>query len=222
MGDRTDFGSLNRYLWGRGYVVASLDYRLSPQHHFPAARDDVFEALRYLKTHGEAYGIDGSRIVLLGRSAGGQIALSAAYDARGAVLRGVIALYAPNDLKLAFTKPGNRLIINSQKVISNYLGGRLENNPAPYEAASPLFQVGAKSPPTLLIHGGRDEFVWPLHSERLSAKMAAHRRPCEYLKLPWATHGADYFLNGPSGQLILRAIERFLETTTGGASAPLK
>src|SRR5262249_7572967 len=74
-GDSTEMASLNRYLAARGYIVAAINYRLSPAHPFPAARDDVLAALSYLKANAAAIGLDPARIVLLGRSAGGQLAL---------------------------------------------------------------------------------------------------------------------------------------------------
>lgn len=209
-GDREELPALNRFLAAKGYAVASIDYRLAPLAPFPAARDDVFAAIRYLKANALKLRIDPSRVVVLGRSAGGQIALSAAYAGREPAICGVIAFYAPNDLTLGYTKPGNPLILDSKKVISQYLGGTPDSNPKVYHDASPLEWAGPVSPPTLLIHGGRDEFVWPLHSERLSARLAATGRPVYYLNLPWATHGCDANLVGPCGQLSTYAIEYFL------------
>src|SRR6266508_441649 len=78
-GDSTQLAPLNRYLAARGYVVAALNYRLLPDHPFPAARDDVLDALAYLKANATALGLDADRLALLGRSAGGQLALLVAY-----------------------------------------------------------------------------------------------------------------------------------------------
>src|SRR5262249_24554280 len=112
-GDRAEFPALSRYLAARGYVVASVDYRLAPQAIFPAQRDDIFSAIRYLKNHSTDLGLDKDRFVLLGRSAGGQLALSAAYAEKDPVIKGVIVFYAPNDLVWAYSVPANPLIMNS-------------------------------------------------------------------------------------------------------------
>ena len=64
---------------GLGYAVASIDYRLAPEFKWPAQRDDLLAAIRFLRAHAAALGIDEDRLVLLGRSAGGQIATAAAY-----------------------------------------------------------------------------------------------------------------------------------------------
>jgi acetyl esterase/lipase len=61
-------------LAARGYVVASIEYRLSGEAKSPAAIQDVKAALRWLRTHADAYGIDKRRAVIWGASAGGQLA----------------------------------------------------------------------------------------------------------------------------------------------------
>src|ERR1019366_1874596 len=98
-GDRGEFPALNRYLAARGNIVASIDYRLAPAAVFPAQREDLFSAIAYLKHHAQTIGLDPARLVILGRSAGGQIALSAAYGQQIPGLKGVIVFYAPNDLE---------------------------------------------------------------------------------------------------------------------------
>jgi acetyl esterase/lipase len=209
-GDRGEFGPLNRYLAARGYAVAAIDYRLAPAAIFPAQREDVFAAMDYLKGRALELHLDAQRFVLLGRSAGGQIALSAAYAQRHPEVKGAVVFYAPNDLAWAYDVPTNPLIMNSQKVIETYLGGPPASRPGGYDIASPLRQVNRNTPPTLMIHGVRDELVWAMHEVRLSERLAQEGRPYFYLRLPWATHGCDAVFNGPCGQLSTYAVERFL------------
>ena len=209
-GDHSELPALNRYLAARGYAVAAIEYRLAPKHPFPAARDDVRAAVRFLIGHARLLGLDPSRIALIGRSAGGQIALSAAYDAPVAAIKGVAAFYSPNDLVLAYQLPSNPLVLNSREVLESYLGGPLATRPTLYEEASPLRLVTSKTVPTLLVHGEIDPLVWSLHSHRLDQKLTQAGVPHLFLDLPWATHGCDANLSGPSGQLVLYALERFL------------
>jgi acetyl esterase/lipase len=209
-GSRKEFSGMDRVLAAHGYLVIAIDYRLAPRWIFPAARDDVFRAIDFLRQQAATLGWDRQHIALLGRSAGGQIALSAAYTGKDPAIRGVIALYAPNDLLFGFQNPGNPLILNTRKLISSYLGGTPQEIPDVYREASPLYATGPAFPPTLMIHGGRDELVWPVHEERLSRMLAEAHSPYFYLELPWATHGCDANLSGPSGQLSLYTIERFL------------
>src|SRR3546814_4273152 len=58
----------------RGYVAFSIDYRLAPEHPYPAALDDVRVALKWLDAHADEYDIDRGRLVLWGYSSGAQLA----------------------------------------------------------------------------------------------------------------------------------------------------
>jgi acetyl esterase/lipase len=209
-GASSDLAPLNSYLAARGYLVAALSYRFAPAHPFPAAHDDVLAALDYLKRNAAALGLDPARLTLIGRSAGGQLALLAAYTADDPAIRGVVSFYAPADLRYGYANPSNPAVIDSRGVLGAYLGGSPDAAPAAYDAAAPIGFVGPRTPPTLLIHGGRDELVTPVQSERLAARLAAAGRPHLLLRLPWATHGFDYFFGGPGGQLSTYAVERFL------------
>ncbi|HWQ14114.1 MAG TPA: alpha/beta hydrolase [Roseiflexaceae bacterium] len=209
-GDAGQLPEVNRYLAARGYAVAAICYRLAPQHPFPAALEDVLAAVAHLKAHAMELGLDGGRIVLYGRSAGGHLALLAAYTARDPAIRGVVALYPPIDLRWGYANPAARRVIDSCAVLERFLGGTPETASAAYDAASPLTFVGPESPPTLLVHGGQDVMASPLHSRWLAQRLAAHDRPHLLLELPWATHGFEANLSGPGGQLLLYALERFL------------
>jgi hypothetical protein len=90
-GARTEFSGLSRHLAGLGYVVASVDYRLAPAWTFPAARDDVTAAVAALKTLAPGLGLDPGRLALIGRSAGGQLALLAAYTMHDPAVNGVVS-----------------------------------------------------------------------------------------------------------------------------------
>lgn len=215
-GDSAQLAPLNRYLAGRGYAVAAINYRLAPASPFPAALEDVRAAIAFLKARAAELGVDPARIALLGRSAGGQLALLAAYGAGDPAIRGAVAFYAPTDMVFGYEHPADPRVIDSRAVLEAYLGGTPATARAAYEAASPLRLVGAGTPPTLLIHGARDELVQLRQSERLAAALAAAGRPHLLLALPWATHGADFNLAGPAGQISTYAVEHFL----GAVMAP--
>ena len=74
-GNRQQLASLNFYLAARGYVVAVMDYRLAPTALFPDQVQDVKDAIAHLKAHAEEFGLDPTNLVIVGRSAGAQIAL---------------------------------------------------------------------------------------------------------------------------------------------------
>ncbi len=210
-GTRLELSELSRHLTSRGYAVASLDYGLAPESTFPGPVEDIRAAFAYLKGRANELSLDMSRVVLLGRSAGAQIALAAAHDEEPLPgVKGAIVFYGPNDLFLSWRVPGPKRMIDSHKLLRQYLGGSPAEQPERYAQASPLLRAGKRSPPTLMIHGGRDEMVWPLHEYRLSEKLAAAGVPHYFLNMPWATHGCDYNFNGPCGQLSTYAVERFL------------
>lgn len=208
-GDSTELPDLNGYLAGKGYVVASLNYRLAPNFRYPAPVEDIKQAIVYLKAHATEFRMDPARIFLLGRSAGAQLALQVAYTASDPAIRGVISLYGPADLAYGYAHPARRLVIDSRGVLEDFLGGNPRELPEIYRAASPIQHVDAFTPPTLLVHGGRDELVSPEQSRRLAARLRENGVSYFYLELPWATHGCDFNLSGPSGQLVVYAIERF-------------
>lgn len=220
-GDRTEMVHFNRWLAGRGYAVAAIDYRLAPQHIWPAQRDDLLAAIGYLKTHAHEFGIDATRLVLLGRSAGGQIAETVAYTAADPAIRGVAALYAPADMEFAYSFGTEDDILKSPLLLRQFLGGppttALEN----YRAASSYFQVTRSVSPTLLVHGQLDTLVWHRQSERLAARLAEHGVPHVFVSVPWTTHALEYNLASPAGQLTTYALEWFLAAVTRSAPAPL-
>lgn len=209
-GDSRQLPELNSYLAKAGYNVASINYRMAPEYQSPAPVEDVKNALNYLRSHAGSLKIDTSKFILLGRSAGAQIASLAAYTLGDSNIKGVIDFYGPADMVWGYSVPSNPLIMDSRAVMRAYLGGSYEKAPQNYVAASPLAFVNKNSPPTLIIHGGNDVLVAYEHSRRLNEKLQQNGVKHYWLKLPWATHGFDYNLNGPGGQLSTYAVTKFL------------
>lgn len=74
-----------------GTQVFAPDYRIAPEHPYPAALDDVYAGITWLQTHAGDFNVDPARIVVLGQSAGGGIAAAAALRARDEALTPPIA-----------------------------------------------------------------------------------------------------------------------------------
>ena len=208
-GSRKDFRPLSGYLRSQGYFVANLDYRLAPQHKYPAANEDLDAAYDHLVAHASDYHLDAGRICWLGRSAGAHLALLQAYTRRPS--RCAIGFYTPTDMLWSYEHPSNPRVLDSPAALRDFLGGSPQQMPEVYARSSPLQQVAAGAPPTLLLHGLNDDLVYSEQSRRLQRRLAELGTPCQARYIPWANHGCDINLSGPSGQLCTLSVERFLK-----------
>jgi acetyl esterase/lipase len=218
-GDRTQLAEWNHRWAARGYAVAAISYRLAPRFTWPAPGEDTRAALEFIKAHAPRLGVDATRLVLVGRSAGGQIAGAVAYGAGDPAIVGFVSFYAPQDMQFAWSVSREDDALNSVKLMRQYFGGPPDTpeRRARYDSGSAQLLVGPRTPPTLLIHGRPDTLVWYRHSERLVARLREAGVAHYHLELPWATHGFDFNPDGPGGQLADYAIESFLRGVTRGA-----
>jgi acetyl esterase/lipase len=212
-GDQTEFPQLSRRLAEHGYAVASITYRLAPQHQFPAQLDDVHAAIAYFKSQADVLTFDASRIVLVGRSAGGHLALLAAYTAHDSSIRGVVSLYGPADLLWGYEHPAAPLVYDSRRTLREFIGGTPASHAHQFSLASPITHVSS-AVPTLVIHGKRDELVSPEHSRRLASALRSANKQVRHLELPWATHACDYVFSGPCGRITRNEVESFIGEVT--------
>lgn len=202
-GTRQDYSQLMTYLASRGYEVISPTYSLAPERPYPAALDDLDAAIAKLS--------DGKTpLFMAGRSSGGHLALLAAYRHPDKI-SGVIDFYAPVDMVWSWENPSNPAVLNSQEALAQFLGGTPAQRPEVYRDASPIHQVTEKGPPTLMIHGQRDCLVYLRQSQMLSQQLINKGVDHYLLELPWAEHGGDVTLYGPTGRLSAWAIESFLQ-----------
>lgn len=207
-GDRTELAGLNRWLAARGVAVAAFDYRLAPEHPWPAQAEDLSVVVKWIRENAARLGVDPDRLTLLGRSAGGQIAVATAYGRALPGVRAVVALYACHDMEFVWSIRSEHDALNSHKLMTQFLGGGPEGDAqaARFRSASGERLVHAGAPKTLLIHGALDELVWCRHSERLASALERAGAPHVFIKLPWATHAGEANLHGPSGQIITEAV----------------
>ena len=220
-GRRSEQPRWNRWLVARGYVVFDVDYRLAPQPNWEQATEDLHNALRRIKAEAAQWGVDPWKLALLGRSAGGHLALLAAYTAPAnpvddASVRAVISLYGPTDLVWGYEHSANQKVIDGRRTLERFLGATPQNAPDVYRRASPISHVHPSVPSTLLLHGGRDQYAGVQHSERLAARLQGAGVTNEAVLLPHAQHGFDHIFDGWSGQLAQGTIARFLKTHLEG------
>jgi acetyl esterase/lipase len=213
-GDNSEIAAVNNYFANAGYQVATINYRLAPKFHSPAPQEDVHAAFAWLRLHATELKIDTNNFVLLGRSAGAQIVLTMAYTGKENGVKGVASFYGPNDMLWSYEHPDKMLIMDSKMVQRDFLGGSPIEVPERYIAESPLLHVTPQTVPTLQVHGIIDAHVWYEQSVRLAKKLDENKVKNYLLTLPWATHGCEYNLNGPSGQLSMYSVERFFYAVT--------
>jgi acetyl esterase/lipase len=205
-GDKGENVFWNDWLVDRSIVVLDIQYRLAPDATWRQQLADIREAVDWLRQNADPLGVDPARIALMGRSAGGHLALLAAFASQPAVSR-VIALYAPTDLARLHDESTDSDVRDGVEAL---IGGPPITRPDDYRAASPLFQATSSAPPTLLIHGTWDELVPADHSLQLVAKLSTLGVRVESLTIPYARHAFDLVGDSPASQLARQAIAAFL------------
>jgi acetyl esterase/lipase len=240
-GLRGEASLASRHLAELGYTVFDVEYRLAPQPNWQSAVGDVKCAIGWVKQHAatEDWNVDPKKVALLGRSAGGHLVLTAAYTAAASDLpsscpsagpageavveavvdtsvEAVISLYGPTDLAWGYAHPANLRAADSPQKLRAFLGDAPEREPERYRALSPTERVTAAAPRTLLVQGGRDQFVAPDQMDRLATRLAAAGVAHETLLIPYAQHAFDFVPGSFSSQILEATLRRFL---SGGGDA---
>ena len=183
------FPARSAALAAQGYVVASINYRLSQEARFPAALQDVKSAIRWLRGHAPAYGGDTTRLAVWGASAGGQLAALAGvtcgvprFEPEGEVGReapsdcaeavidwyGAHRLAEPGGRQWQAGHGGLRPRPRSPSAEGRYLGCEpAACAPGLARLASPLAFISVGAPPFLIQHGAADATVSPKQSQKL-------------------------------------------------------
>ncbi len=198
-GSRNQMNSYCRLLARNGYVAATVSYRLTSQgFSYPAPVEDVRAAVAWARANAAGYGADPSKVVLLGYSAGGTLALSAGLAPRSGVA-GIIDIAGVPDLALGLAEARRE---DLRRAVRAYLGG------ADAEAASPIREVSRGDPPVLILHGTADGTVLIRQSERLAARLGQVRVPHRFVRVDGGGH--LMILNPVQAARITREVLAFL------------
>jgi acetyl esterase len=177
-----------------GFVVVSVDYRMGPEHRFPAAVDDVLAATRWLQAQADSLGLDASRFAVGGDSAGGNLAAVVALawrDAGEAVpLKFQLLIYPATDMRMgapSHTSNGQGYLLTADTI--QYFR-RQYVAPEQYAdwRASPLLHADLSGlPPALVITAGFD----PLRDEgrQYADALSAAGSPAQYVCFERQIHG---------------------------------
>jgi acetyl esterase/lipase len=160
----------------KGYVTATVTYRLMGEACFPAAVHDVKCAVRWLRANAAKYKVDPKRIAVSGNSAGGHLSMMIGYsddtslEGKGgnnnvsSRVCAVVNFYGPTDLTTDFAK--------KQELVEQFIGGKTyDEAPDAYKLASPLFHLTPDDPPTLIFHGTIDSTVPIAQADMLAKKL---------------------------------------------------
>jgi alpha-L-fucosidase 2 len=169
-----------------GFAWFTINYRLAPQHQWPACSDDVASAIKWVKAHAAEYKVDPKRIALIGESAGGHLVSWAGVTGEGETrVAAVVPFYAPHDLGVQVKKRG------ALGGLAGLIGTEELNDAAWKKLAdiSPLNFIKPGLPPFLQIHGDADTTVPHSQSVNFETKMKAAGNACETITIPGGAHG---------------------------------
>jgi acetyl esterase/lipase len=168
-GDKADYRFVGAALAELGYVAVLPNYRHYPAVKMPGFMDDAARAGRWAAAHAREYGADASRLYLMGHSAGAHMAALVTLDRRyfasaaqpAPPIAGVIGLSGAYDF----------LPLREADVQDMF------GPPQNYPDSQPINFVRADAPPMLLVHGLKDDTVWPKNSRNLATALYARGVP---------------------------------------------
>jgi acetyl esterase/lipase len=219
-GAKSELPAWDVWLNELGYTVFDVEYRLPPPERWKDEVSDVKCALGWVLENAEKYGIDPSRINVIGFSAGGSLAMLAAYSAGSSEIppscqvaavpiKSVVNLYGPSDLASLYdTTPSPDYV---RDAFQKYVGGSVAEFPDRYKAISPLTYVNSQTPPTITVLGLSDRIVPREQAEKLDHALAAAGVVHETYFLPGTDHGFDVNWGSIATQFSRAKIKAFIE-----------
>ena len=194
-----------------GFAWFSINYRLAPQHRFPADAEDVEEAIRWVRANGEKYHVDVKRIALIGESAGGHlVSYVGVHQAKGTQVAAVVSMYGIHDFISASVewKPIPTEILQLFGIQA------VDADSAPILIhASPVTYVKKEMPLFLLMHGSKDEDVPYQQSVEMCDKMKRVGAKCDLITIEGAPHGMDHWEDHPEFLWYKKALVDWLSKT---------
>jgi acetyl esterase/lipase len=213
----------------RGYVIASIGYRLSDKAAFPSQLHDCKSAVRWLRANAPEYGIDPTRIGVWGESAGGHLAallgttgLTRDFDEgdhldRSSEVQCVVNWFGPVDF-LEWGAHFSPSMDSPKSPVYRLLGGPISQNLEKARSAGPLHHVHGRSAPFFTVHGDRDDIVPLVQSQRLHKALQDAGVESTLQVIPGAGHSTAEFTLPERLEEIAEFLSRHLGQHNGSDS----
>ena len=194
-GDKTMPYTFAQLFAKHSMAAVSINYRLAPQHKFPAQIDDVRSAIAWISDSAEDRGWDVERFAMFGYSAGAHLCCmigTAADEDKKTQLKasripGESAIWSKQIRPVAIVAGGApcdlRPLPEQNSMLSYFLGGTRAEVPEVYVSASPTAFASAGDVPTLFYHGTNDALVSISSSRTLHDKLEEAGVECEFVEI---------------------------------------
>ena len=177
-GNKEEMAGFAKLYAKNGFVTTSINYRLTPEHPYPAAVNDTKDAFAWMQKNALQYGYNANKIVLVGYSAGGTLSLNVGLDNTQHVAATISVAGVTEFGSLIKDTPLPALRAD----LETYLG---QEDPL---QASPLSQISQQSPPVFIFHGDKDNIVPISQSVLLAEKLKSNKVPVLFRVFPDAGH----------------------------------
>ena len=167
------------HLAKKGYVAATVGYRLAPKHRFPSQVEDVKCAVRFLRAHADKFGLDPHRIGAVGFSAGAHLSMmlgtmgpedglegEGGWPDQPSKVQAVFVFFGPTDLA------ADDIPEVTRPIIREFIGGTPAEKADEYRKASPIHYLSEGDAPMLLFQGTNDPLVPHSQAIRMAEAMA--------------------------------------------------
>lgn len=187
----------------QGWVCFAPSYRLSPAARLPQMVADLKDALRWIREHAEAHGVDPDFIAVAGGSAGGHLAallaltahdrsLQVGFEQADTSVQACVPFYGIYDLVDASGIWPHRGL---QQLLERHVIGQPRRAAgALYQQLSPLYRLHAGAPPFCIFHGALDNLAPAAGARRFAQRLRqVSRQPVLYAEYPGAHHAFEVF-----------------------------
>ena len=211
-------------LLDKGFAIASVDYRLSPQAAFPAQVHDIKAAIRFLRANAGVFHINASKIAIIGSSAGGHLAALVGVTNGNKELEGkvgehldqssdvqvIVSYYGASNLETILSQSTPKGLEYRIPALKLLLGDSPDKKPELAKLASPVAHLDKKDPPLLLIHGDADPQMPPQQSQELAKAYEALGLPVTLIVMPGSKHGGKEFYDDERTAVVAKFLDKVL------------